>query len=105
MVKVKCDICNTEFIISKESILKKSIDDIKVEYFKCPECEEVFIITCIDSYVEREQRKLKSLDEKISNTINTHERERLIIKSQRKLKHLKTQSDRLKDEVKKKWIL
>lgn len=104
-MKVICDKCNNEFTITKESILRKSIDDIKVEYFKCSECDEVYITTCIDSYVEREQRKLKSLDEKIANTINIHERERLIIKGQRKLKHLKTQSDRLKVEVKKKWIL
>ncbi len=104
-MKVICNKCNAEFTISKESVLKKSIDDIRVEYFKCPECEEVYITTCIDSYVEREQMKLKSLDEKISNTINIHEKERLIIKSQRKLKHLKAQSDRLKAEVKKKWIL
>lgn len=104
-MKVVCDKCNNEFTIIKEKILKKSIDDIKVEYFKCSKCDEVYITTCIDSYVEREQMKLKSLDEKISNTINIHEKERLLIKSQRKLKHLKTQSDRLKAEVKKKWIL
>ena len=103
-MKVICDKCKNDFTISKEDILRKSIDDIKVEYFKCSECDEVYITTCIDSYVEREQRKLKSLDEKISNTINIHEKEILIIKSQRKLKHLKTQSGRLKVEVKKRWI-
>lgn len=102
-MEVICDKCNNEFIISKESILKKSINDIKVEYFKCLECEEVYIITCIDTYVERELRKLKALDEKIFNTINLNEKERLVIKAKKKLKHLKIQSDRLKREVKKIW--
>ena len=63
------------------------------------------VTSCYDDYVLREQKKLKKLDEKISVTTNGKEREKLMIKSQRMLKHLKTHSDRLKMDVQKLLIL
>ena len=100
-MKVKCDICDIEFDLSGEKIKVKNVNGIEVTYFECNSCNHEYIISCYDDYVLREQNKLKKLDEKISATTNGKEREKLMIKSQRLLKHLKTHSDRLKRSVEK----
>lgn len=104
-MKVKCNICDIEFDLSGEKIKVKNVNGIEVTYFECNSCNHKYITSCYDDYVLREQKKLKKLDEKISETTNGKEREKLMIKSQRLLKHLKTHSDRLKRSVEKQWIL
>ena len=99
-MKVKCDICDVEFEINNPAKVK-NVNGIEVTYFECNSCNHKYIISCYDDYVLREQNKLKKLDEKISATTNGKEREKLMIKSQRLLKHLKTHSDRLKRSVEK----
>ncbi len=104
-MKVKCDICDIEFEINSFEIKVKNVNGIKVNYFECHKCNHKYVTSCYDNYVLREQKKLKKLDEKISATTNGKEREKLMIKSQRMLKHLKTHSDRLKMDVQKLLIL
>lgn len=104
-MNVKCDICNIEFELNREKIKTITVNGIEVNYFECNSCNHKYITSCYDDYVLREQRKLKKLDEKISVTTNGKEREKLMIKSQRMLKHLKTHSDRLKMDVQKLLIL
>lgn len=104
-MKVKCDICDIEFEINNPAMKVKNVNGIEVNYFECNNCNHKYITSCYDDYVLREQRKLKKLDEKISVTTNGKEREKLIIKSQKLLRHLKTHSDRLKMDIEKQWIL
>lgn len=104
-VKVKCDICDVEFEIDNSKMKVKNVNDIEVNYFECHKCNHKYITSCYDNYVLREQNKLKKLNEKISATTNGKEREKLMIKSQKLLKHLKTHSDRLKMDIEKQWIL
>lgn len=104
-MKVKCDICDVEFEIDNSKMKVKNVNGIEVNYFECNKCNHKYITSCYDNYVLREQKKLKKLDEKIATTIDGKEREKLIIKSRKLLKHLKTHSDRLKMEIEKQWIL
>lgn len=96
---IKCDICNVEFELKEEDIKQVVVEGICVVYFQCNGCKEKYITSCIDYYVTKEKRKLKSLDKKLATTTELNEREKLMLKSRKLLKHLKTHSDRLKIKV------
>ena len=55
---VTCDECNKTFEINCDM---KLIDDIEVTYFKCNECDKLYIICCVDEYIKKEQRRYKKL--------------------------------------------
>ena len=104
-MKVKCDICDVELELDKERIKKKYINEIEVNYFECIKCGHKYITACYDDYVLREQKKLNKLVANINKAANEKEREELLDKYTKKLKHLKTHSNRLKMDIEKQWIL
>ncbi len=104
-MKVKCDICDVEFELDKERIKKKYINEIEVNYFECIKCGHKYITACYDDYVLREQKKLSKLVANITKTVYGKEREELLVKYRKKLKHLNTHSNRLKMDIEKQWIL
>lgn len=64
-IKVECDKCNKEFKLSPKTPKKKIIDGIRIEYFICKHCREVYIYLCKDDYIESKQKAYKSLEIKI----------------------------------------
>ena len=104
-MKVKCDICDVEFELDKERIKKKYINEIEVNYFECIKCGHKYITACYDDYVLRGQKKLNKLVANINKAANEKEREELLDKYTKKLKHLNTHSNRLKMDIEKQWIL
>lgn len=102
-----CDICTKEFEITKDNILTKDVAGIEVKYFLCEHCGFRYITSCIDSYMVKEQRRLKKLDIQIASSKSNDNKQELILKSQKLLKHLKTHHERLKEQVLKEldwWI-
>lgn len=55
---VSCNECNNTFEINCDM---KLINDIEVTYFKCSECNKLYIICCVDEYIKKEQRRYKKL--------------------------------------------
>ncbi|WP_297995461.1 hypothetical protein [uncultured Clostridium sp.] len=104
-MKVKCDICDVEFELDKEKIKKKYVDGIEVNYFECIKCGHKYITACYDDYILREQKKLNKLVANINKAANEKEREELLDKYTKKLKHLNTHSNRLKMDIEKRWII
>lgn len=105
MGKVKCDICDNEFMISKEKVINQKINEIDINYFECIRCNHKYISSCYDSYILKEQRRLKNLYKKISSEVDVNKKSELIHKSQKLLNHLKVHSDRLKRDIEKIWIV
>lgn len=96
---LRCDICTKEFEITKDNILTKNIDGIKVQYFICEHCGFRYIVSCIDSYIAKEQRRLEKLDKLISITKFIEKQRELRLKANKLIHHMKTHNDRLKAQV------
>lgn len=60
-MKVTCNECNKSFEIKCKT---KVIDDIEVTYFKCTKCNHLYIISCVNDYIKKEQRRYKKLNNK-----------------------------------------
>nr|DAF09369.1 MAG TPA: MqsA [Caudoviricetes sp.] len=58
---VICDQCNHSFTIEKENIRNILINDIEVTYLECKECNHKYVISCIDEYIMKEQRRYQKL--------------------------------------------
>ncbi|MEG0667832.1 MAG: hypothetical protein RR460_04325 [Clostridium sp.] len=95
-MNIKCDICDIVFRIEVESLKVTIRDTVTINYFECTKCNHKYITACYDEYVLKEQKKLKRLDEMILKTNDLNEKQDLIARAQRLMKHLKTHSDRLK---------
>ena len=86
---VICDQCNNSFNIEKEDLKDKMIDNIKVTYFECRECNHKYVTSCVDEYIMKEQRRYQKLIKDINKAD----------KSQKCLRNMKLHSDRLKKKV------
>lgn len=86
MQDICCNKCNKEFSVEAKNIKTKIVGNIEVQYFKCKYCNEKYITSCIDDYIEKEQTRYKKLNE--------------YNKRSKCLKNMKMYSERLKDKVK-----
>lgn len=59
---VTCNECNNTFEINCDM---KLINDIEVTYFKCSECNKLYIVCCVDEYIKKEQRRYKKLKNEV----------------------------------------
>lgn len=53
--KTRCNECTEEFILKYEDIKEVTIDNIKVKYFKCKLCDEIYITECVDDFIVKER--------------------------------------------------
>lgn len=90
MKSVTCDNCTNEIILSEDIIIETDIDGIEVKYFECLECTEKYIISCIDDYIRKEQRRYFKLKQEAGRSDDA-------IKC---LNNMKLHSDRIKLKVK-----
>ncbi|SCI45591.1 Uncharacterised protein [uncultured Clostridium sp.] len=86
-----CDNCKQEIQIEAKDIKLKSIDElmVNVTYFECSRCNKKYIVSCVDKYILKEQRRYLKLGRgngKYEATIKA-------------LKNMKIHSDRLKYKV------
>ena len=58
---VTCNECSKEFEVECKT---KIVDDIEVTYFKCIECNQIYVISCVNDYIKKEQRRFKRLTNK-----------------------------------------
>lgn len=97
-MKVICDECNKEFFIETEDLIetKLTIDNKKVSttWFKCSHCNKKYITSCIDDYIEKEQRRYEKLVDNCKKNKTSNQDRRI-----KCLNNMKTHSDRLKLKV------
>jgi transcription elongation factor Elf1 len=86
-----CDNCKQEIQIEAKDIKFKAIDElmVNVTYFECIHCDKKYIVSCIDKYILKEQRRYFKL-------VRENGKHDATIKA---LKNMKIHSDRLKDKV------
>lgn len=110
---VKCDNCNTEFMLSNRDIKNDVIivnkHNMQVTYFYCTECNKIYIILLRDYTYAKLENDLATVKQRIKNCLGQEHKakqlERLVKLARVKYTKLKQYEDKLKRQYNNKIVL
>lgn len=74
-IKVKCDKCSDEFVLSKKNLknvnVKIKSDDVNIKYFQCHRCKYLFIVQIDNAETDK---LLKNAEDLMKKAINFRKR-------------------------------